>query len=603
MKRLDYVGATGEADSNIMIQAFRFFPLLLSNGFTSATSSSSLASISTSYSLSTLSLPMYLSTRYFSTLESHLLASCFSSRLFFSPFLSLARIPEPNLPESLDLVLGSLLVIANVGRRMLDGIRSSSADATTIAERTEADELSAEVMERIGVEFGYVLNALARGTAGEGCGISDMGRMRIKEMREELEGIVEENDDGGVVGEIIGALLMIEMTNEGGQEMEMIVWEELLRNSIKSGTDGPAVISQELVSLTGPVIERLDGGKLEGLVQRFERARLWFLASAVIELILEIYSVSSSSPSLSSASMGRLSRDELAGWEDRLKENERRCIATSSKGTAVGVGSGWRYEDMVGGYVTITPGRIPASKSHLAVAPIRKHSLLSNLASTTSATTTPARFISTPSRHHYSGSRSEVGIPESLRGTLLPPRTIERLSTSSHRHSPRSDILDTPSFSCPRRMVEGGRRGGGLRRSMLSYSTTPSLLSFSSSASSTSTAATSNLDTPRTGLSINSDEGHIRRRLSDLSNMISSPSSDGMRIDLLSSPGVKTKDMLPRELVRPVVGVRKELKRKIESDMTRNGKQKEVRLVKVVKRKKVMIVESESESEDELMMR
>lgn len=161
-------------------------------------------------------------------------------------------------------------------------------------------------------------------------------------------------------------------------------------------------------------------------------------------------------------------------WGESLIQAERRCItfehgeqeelarvAKSSSSTIVNGEKhkvGWRYEEMLGAYVTVTPEPARAARKGI------RRSLLSNEIN-------PLSF-STPQRHTALTSTPLALLLQHhplplLPGSLLPPRTIERLTLmsvqaqlkiGSHLGSPSIDTPCSPSGSSGGMKAVGGRR-------------------------------------------------------------------------------------------------------------------------------------------------
>lgn len=470
-----------------------------------------------SYALALQTLPYQLSSAYLTALEAALLESGFSDRLFFSPLLSLARIKLITSAAERDLVCGIILVLARVARMMLGGIRASLEGDDNEEELREVQALSAEIVNRLASEVGHVLHDVIKRDAGRNCGL---GRETRLELVDELLLMVEEfGEVAHSLGSIITALLLGELLEAQSAVLrDPIAADDLFASlahlvQLSAGDSSTIPISQTDVamahiSLGLPLVATWADSALITLVQDLHAHQLSHLAASLIQLIIQQRAPLERQCSVTA--------EALAEWETVLSAAEGKCIALEAaarrESQSGGEKPGWRFEDMVGGYVTITPGRpralvIRRPLQFTALTPLR-----------------PRAVVSTP-LHRSIAQGANLSPALSM---ALPPSTLKRLSLA--QALAKRLQYERPTGQTTLSTLLEPARPRGVASLQAEAASTPVVRRRSATWAKSAPVPTDEEDTSFASSSFNS------MRLSDLSNLASSSPPSSINLNHSSSP-------------------------------------------------------------------
>lgn len=330
-------------------QATRFYDLLNHLGFASS-------SKRTSHSISVHSAPLAQTKAYFASLEATLLASSFSQRLFYSDFISLTHAQLE--PGEEPLVAGLCEVVCEVAGEML----ASIAEAAQGGERG-GDRLMEDVATRVEREVGFAVPYLL-----------EQLRQRSAEKLEALERVSAAVFD-------LATLLSDSPTEHSLSPISLLFELELLARDLES--PNPAVLP------SSPHFARLNhlnslatssATPFAAHLTHFTASRTSYTLSTVSATLasLSLHAIDAlllghtleayhTLPDVK-ATQGRGVLEKSAFFE-RLKDAEGKSLEAGPQGASTissdaieGSEKTWRFEEMVSGYVPVTPALLRTAR-------------------------------------------------------------------------------------------------------------------------------------------------------------------------------------------------------------------------------------------------
>ncbi|ORY74272.1 hypothetical protein BCR35DRAFT_333408 [Leucosporidium creatinivorum] len=335
-------------------EANRFYDLLNHLGFSPSHSQL------TSHSLAVRSASLSHSKAYFASLQATLLSSSFSQRLFYSDFISLTH--AQLAPGEEPLVAGLCEVVCEVGGEML----ASIAEAAEGGERG-GDRLMEDVANRVERELGFAIPFLL-----------EEPTLRSVEKLDALERVATAVFELAIV-------LPCSPTEFDLSPISLLLELELLARDLESLS--PATL---LPSSTSPRLARLihlnslaasSSTPFAAHLTHFTASRTSYTLSTVsatlaslslhaIDALLLSHTLDAYStlPDVK-ATQGRGVLEKSAFFE-RLKDAEGKSLGAAGERGASAISSDavegaekkWRYEEMVSGYVPVTPALLRTAK-------------------------------------------------------------------------------------------------------------------------------------------------------------------------------------------------------------------------------------------------